>query len=447
MTRIERLSRDTFRALAVRNYRLFFSAQLVSVSGTWMQGLAQAWLVLQLSGSGVALGLVTAAQFVPMLVLGPWAGVVADRVDKRRFLLLTQAVAALLALALGVLTATGRVELWMVFVLAFGLGLVNAFDMPARQAFVFEMVGPDRLTNAVSLNSIVMNAGRLVGPALGGLLIGTVGLAACFLLNAASYLAPLVALAAMRPSELHRRPPTERGPGQLREGLRYVWGHDGLRVPLLLMAVIGTLAYEFQVSLPLLARFTFDSGAGGYGLLLSAMSLGAVVGGLAFAARATPSHVRLGRAGLVFGALVLTASLMPSLAATAVVLPLVGAASIAFITLANATLQLTAAPEMRGRVIALYGVAFLGTTPVGGPIVGWVGEVVGPRAALGIGGVAALVATAVAWRSLRAQPPIALGAPPRRAGPAPVRPTTAPPEDHSAGTPQPPRPLAGAAGA
>jgi MFS family permease len=177
------------------------------------------------------------------------------------------------------------------------------------------------------------------------------------------------------------------------------------------------------------------------------MSLGAVVGGLAFAARATPSHVRLGRAGLVFGALVLTASLMPSLAATAVVLPLVGAASIAFITLANATLQLTAAPEMRGRVIALYGVAFLGTTPVGGPIVGWVGEVVGPRAALGIGGVAALVATAVAWRSLRAQPPIALGAPPRRAGPAPVRPTTAPPEDHSAGTPQPPRPLAGAAGA
>ncbi len=407
MTRIERLSRDTFRALGVRNYRLFFTAQLVSVSGTWMQTVAQAWLVLKLSESGVALGLVTAAQFVPMLVLGPWAGVVADRVDKRRFLMVTQAVAASLALVLGVLTATDTVALWMVFVLAFALGLVTAFDMPARQTFVFEMVGPDRLTNAVSLNSIVMNAGRLVGPALGGVLIGAVGLAACFWLNAASYVAPLLALAAMRPAELQRRPPAERQAGQLREGLRYAWHHDGLRVPLLLMAVIGTLAYEFQVSLPLLAKFTFGSGAAGYGLLLSAMSLGAIVGGLAFATRATPSHLRLGVAGLVFGALVVVTAVMPSLVATAAVLPAVGAASIAFITLANSTLQLTAAPEMRGRVIALYGVAFLGTTPVGGPIVGWVGEAIGPRAALALGGVAAIVATGVAWRSLRAQPPIA----------------------------------------
>jgi MFS family permease len=452
VTRVERLSRDTFRALGVRNYRLFFGAQLVSVSGTWMQSLAQAWLVLQLSGSGVALGLVTAAQFLPMLVLGPWAGVVADRVDKRRFLALTQAAAALLALTLGILTATGLVALWMVFVLAVGLGLVNAFDMPARQTFVFEMVGPDRLTNAVSLNSIVMNAGRLLGPALGGVLIATVGLAACFLLNAGSYLAPLIALAAMRTAELRRRPPTERRPGQLREGLRYVWGHDGLRVPLLLMAVIGTLAYEFQVSLPLLARFTFDAGAQGYGLLLAAMSLGAVVGGLAFATRATPSHVRLGVAGLVFGALILLASVMPTLAATAAVLPLVGAASIAFITLANATLQLTAAPEMRGRVIALYGVAFLGTTPVGGPIVGWVGEVAGPRAGLALGGVAALLATAVAWRSLQAQPPIALVTPSGAGGEPALRPAGRPRVDRlAAGRPQappvPPRSPAGAAGA
>ena len=403
MTRVKRAWRDTFRALESRNYRRFFIGQIISVSGTWMQSVAQAWLVLKLTGSGVALGLVVACQFLPMLLLGPWAGVLADRVDKRRFLVITQATAATLALALGVLTATGTVQLWMVFLLAAALGTVSAFDMPARQTFVFEMVGPERLTNAVSLNSTVMNTGRLVGPAIGGVLIATVGLGVCFLVNAISYLAAIIALVGMRPDELLRTEPVARARGQLRAGFRYVWATASLRTPLVLMAVVGTLAYEFQVTLPLLARFTFGVGAEGYGLMASAMSLGAVVGGLGFASRATPSHRRLGLAGFAFGGLIIVVAVMPTYGATLAVLPLMGAASIAFITLGNSTLQLSADPAMRGRVIALYGVAFLGSTPVGGPIVGWIGETLGPRWAIGLGGLAALVATAFAWRSLAAQ--------------------------------------------
>jgi len=421
VTRVQRAWRDTFRALESRNYRRFFVGQIISVSGTWMQSVAQAWLVLKLTNSGVALGLVVACQFLPMLLLGPWAGVVADRVDKRRFLVLTQALAAILALTLGVLTATGTVQLWMVFVLAGALGTVSAFDMPARQTFVFEMVGPERLTNAVSLNSTVMNTGRLVGPAIGGVLIATVGLGTCFLVNAASYLAAIIALVGMRPDELVRTEPVARAKGQLRAGFRYVWSTPALRTPLLLMAVVGTLAYEFQVTLPLLARFTFGVGAAGYGLMASAMSLGAVVGGLGFASRATPSHRRVGLAGLAFGALVIVVALMPTYAATLAVLPLMGAASIAFIALGNSTLQLTATPHMRGRVIALYGVAFLGSTPVGGPIVGWVGEALGPRWALGLGGLAAVVASALAWRSLAAQGEVV--AEPTAVSPAVVRAT------------------------
>jgi MFS family permease len=397
---VRRATSETFRALAVRNYRLFFAGQIVSVSGTWMQQVAQAWLVLQLTGSGVALGLVLAAQFLPMLVLGPWAGVVADRNEKRRVLFITQAAAASAALALGLLTLTGTVQLWMVFVLALWLGVANAFDMPTRQAFVFEMVGPDHLSNAISLNSIVMNAGRLVGPAVGGVLIATVGLATCFLLNAASYGATIAALALMRKKELHAVEPATRGRGQLLEGLRYVWSTPALRTPLLLIAIVGTLTYEFPVSLPLLSTFEFEAGAEGYGIMLSAMSVGAVAGGLAVATRMAPSHRRLGWAGVLFGVSVLMASAMPTFGATVAVLPVVGAISIAFITQANSTLQLTAAPAMRARVIALYGVAFLGSTPIGGPIIGWVAETAGPRAGLALGGAAALVASLLAWRSL-----------------------------------------------
>jgi MFS family permease len=349
----------------------------------------------------VALGLVIAAQFLPMLVLGPWTGLVADRAAKRRLLLLTQSTAGVLALILGVLTLSGAVQLWMVYVLALGLGLVTAFDMPVRQTFVVEMVGPDLLANAVTLNSVLMNAGRLVGPALGGVLIAAVGIGWCFVLNALSYLAVLGAVASMNTSALNTVAPASRAKGQVREGFRYVWARPELRTPLLIMAVLGTLSYEFQVSLPLLAKFTFDAGAPGYGLLMSAMSLGAIVGGLAVAAVNNATHRKLGFAALALGSSTLVASALPSLGATLVMLPIVGASSIAFISMGNALLQLSSAPEMRGRVIALYGVAFLGSTPVGGPIIGWVGQTFGARWSLAVGGLAAVTVALAAWPSLR----------------------------------------------
>jgi MFS family permease len=403
MTRLERGVRDTFSAFAAFNFRLLFAGQMVSITGTWMQMVAQAWLVLNLTGSPAVLGLVTALQFLPTLLLGPYAGVVADRVDKRRLLIVTQAVSGALALTLGVLVATDVVQMWMVFILAGALGLVGAVDMPARQSFTIEVVGPERLTNALSLNTITMNIGRLFGPALAGLVISGWDLSVCFIANGLSFLAPTAALLMMRRRELRPTRPVERTKGQLREGLRYVWATPALRVPLLLMLVVGTLTYEFQVSLPVLARDTFGVDAAGFGLLQSAMSVGAIVGGLLFATRATPTHRRLGQAAAVFGAVVLVLAVAPSFGSALVVLPFVGAASVMFLTLANSTLQLSASPEMRSRVIALYTVAFIGSTPVGGPLIGWVAGTFGARWALAVGGFAALVGAALAWRSLRMQ--------------------------------------------
>jgi MFS family permease len=385
----------TFRALQFRNYRLFFFGQIVSVSGTWMQSVAQAWLVLKLTNSGAALGLVIAAQTLPVLVGGAWGGVIADRVDKRRLLVATQSAAALLALALGVLTLTGAVQLWMVAALAVGLGCVNLVDIPTRQAFVLEMVDRENLTNAVSLNSVVMNAGRVVGPALAGILIVTVGIGFAFIANAASYIAVIGSLIAIRGGDLHRAPRSPRTPGQLRQGLSYVWRTPALRTPLLMMALVGTFAYEFQVSLPLLARFTFDVGA-----MNSVMATGAVVGGLVTAARARPSGKRLAIAAGLFGGFLLLAAVAPNFPLALLLMAGAGAASIFFAAMANTSIQLAASPEMRGRVMALYAVAFMGSTPIGGPIVGWVGQVVDPRAALALGGVATLVAGLIGWRAM-----------------------------------------------
>ncbi|HZU73044.1 MAG TPA: MFS transporter [Acidimicrobiales bacterium] len=383
----------TFEALqSSHNFRLYFFGQIVSMSGTWMQTVAQGWLVLRLTGSTVDLGAVTAVQFLPVLIGGPWGGVVADRVRKRRLLVMTQTVSALLALALGLLTATGAVRLWMVFVLAAGLGCVNSVDNPTRQAFVMEMVGADRVANAVSLNSVVMNSARVVGPAVAGILIATVGLATCFLVNAGSFIAVIVGLLLMRASDLH---PTKRAPrakGQLRAGLRYVRSERGLLIPLVMMAVVGTLAYNFNVTLPALARFTFHRGATAYGVMSSAMGAGAVIGGLITASRGRPTNERLTKVAAVFGGLILVCAAMPDLWSELAALAVMGAFSISFIATANATLQLTADPAMRGRVMALYAVAFLGSTPVGGPIVGWVAQAFGPRAALCLGGAATVVA-------------------------------------------------------
>ena len=400
MTAVAATARRIFSSLRVPNYRLYFAGQAVSLSGTWMQGVAQAWLVLDLTGSGTAIGLVLALQFLPVLLLGPLGGVVADRVDKRRLLVATQVAAALLATTLGLLVLFDVVRLWMVYALACGLGFVNLVDNPTRQAFVGEMVGPDDLTNAVSLNSVLVNLARIAGPAGAGALIITVGVAPCFLINAASYLAAIAALLLMRPEQLRRSAPQPRRPGQLRAGLRYVRSTPALLIPLIMMAVVGTLAYEFQTILPLLARFTFGGDAGTYGMMTALMGAGAVVGGLLTAAAGRRAPTALATMALLFGAVQTAAAFAPNRAmALAAMVPL-GAASIAFLSLGNATLQLASAPEMRGRVMALWAVAFLGSTPIGAPLIGWIGEQIGPRWGLGVGGLATLLCGLLAYRPL-----------------------------------------------
>jgi MFS family permease len=346
--------------------------------------------------------MVSALQFLPVLLFGPLGGVVADRFDKRRVLFLTQSTASLLAVTLGLLVLFDRIELWMVYALAAGLGFVNAVDNPSRQTFVHEMVGAADLTNAVSLNSVLVNLARVIGPSIAGALIVTVGLAPCFLINSGSYIAVIVALALMRERELHKGPRQPRGRGRLREGFRYVRRTPAVLVPLVMMAVVGTLAYEFRVTLPLLARFTFGGDAGTYGAMSALMGAGAIVGGLITAGRRRRRATTLAVVAVLFGSLQVLTSLAPTLWMAMASLCLLGAASISFIALGNATLQLAAAPEMRGRVMALWAVAFLGSTPIGGPLIGWIGEAIGPRFALGFGGVAALLSGLVAYRRLAA---------------------------------------------
>ena len=399
MTAVRAAVHQTFSSLRIRNYRLYFTAQLISVSGTWMQTVAQAWLVLHLTGSGVALGIVVGLQFLPMLLFGPFGGLVADRMNKRSLLYATQTAGGLLALALGLLVVTDAVQLWQVYLLAALLGVVNVFDNPARQTFVMEMVGRDDLPNAVSLNTVVMNASRVVGPAIGGLVITLVGLGACFFINAASYIAVVVGLSMMRSAELHPTVPVERAKGQIREGLDYVWHTPGLRNTLLAIALIGIFAYNFTVTLALLAKVTFHGGAGTYSLLTSCMGIGAVAGGLIAAHRARPTPRLLQVLALVFGGLLAAVALAPTLLTASVLIVFMGAASIGFIATANATLQLTSEPAMRGRVMALYAMAFLGTTPIGAPLVGAIAQWTSPRVALLSGAVATVVAAGLLmWR-------------------------------------------------
>jgi len=420
MTRVRRLGRDTFVSLHNRNYRLYFIGQTVSVSGTWMQQLAQAVLILRLThNNGTALGLVTAFQFLPMLLLGAWGGVLADRFDKRKLLYGTQIAAGIFALAPGVIVSTGAAAVWNVYLMSVLLGFVNVVDNPARQTFVLEMVGREDLPNAVSLNSVVMNSSRIVGPAIGALLIQSFGLASCFYINAASYIGVIVALAMMNDSLLQRLPRVQRAKGQLREGLRYAWSERMVRTPLLMMAVIGTLAFNFQVVIPLIATKTFGSDAGGIGLLLSTMGAGAVLGGLSVASRRGVSYRRLITLSMLMGLSILAAAAAPTLATEVVAIFAMGASAFAFIATANTTIQLTAAPEMRGRVMALYAIAFLGSTPIGGPIVGWVSQQFGPRAGFALGGVGAIVATVGAgWSIARRREKDAHAAPDVMAVPA-----------------------------
>jgi MFS family permease len=394
----------TFASLSVPNYRKFFAGQAVSLAGTWMQSVALAWLVLQLTGSPTWLGLAIALQTLPILLLGPYAGVLVDRVDKRRLLVGTQTAAAVLALLLGVLTVRDDITMAWVLLLSLVLGLVNTMDNPARQSFIREMV-PERLVrNAVTLNSVVVNASRAVGPAIGGVLIATLGVGVCFLVNAASFVAVIIAYLAMDASALRPSPPTPRAPGQLRQGLAYVRHTRDLFVPLLMMALVGTLTYEFQVSLPALVTDTFNEGATSLGWIFSAMGIGAVVGGLVSASRHATGIRPLVASSTAFGAATAITALAPTVQVAMASLLLVGAASVWFLSVGNATLQITSQPQMRGRVMALWAVAFLGTTPIGGPLIGWVAEHASPRWALGVGAATALAAAALGASVLRGAP-------------------------------------------
>ncbi len=366
-----------------------------------MQSIAQAWLVLKLTNSGTALGLVTALQYLPILFLGPYGGVIADRFSKRKILYLTQSGAGILALILGVLVATGQVTLWMVYVLAACLGLINTIDNPTRQSFVVEMVGEDELKNAVTLYSSLVNLSRVIGPAIAGFLIALVGLAPCFVINGLSYVAVVVMLWRMRSGELHLTPPLPRAAGQLRDGFRYVATTPLLRNTLIMLAIIGTLTYEFQVSLPLIAEFTFHGDASSYAFLTAAMGVGAVVGGIFIAGQKQVLPSRLVSGAFLFGVTVLAAAFMPTLALAGFILVLVGVCSIYFTSLGNSILQLASSPQMRGRVMAFWSIAFLGSTTIGGPLVGWFAEVAGPRWGLALGGIAALVAAAIGAGTLR----------------------------------------------
>jgi MFS family permease len=393
--RLRQAGDKTFRALRVRNFRLYFVGQVVSVSGTWMQTVALGLLILshRLHGDGLDVGAATALQYLPILVLGTWGGVVADRVDKRRLLIVTQATAGVLALALGLLTGLHVVRLWELFLLATLLGVVTLFTNPTRQAFVSEMVGRELLPNAVSLNSVLMNSARVIGPAIGGVLIYTTGFAACFFVNAGSYVAVIVALLLMRTSDLYRTQRVVRARGQVRAGLRYAWRTPGLRDPLLAMAVVGTLAFNFTTTLPLLAEYTFHGGTGTYSAFTVAMGAGAIMGGLLVAHRSRPSAALLGVIGLGFGAMMTIVGLVPTESLTLVALVAMGACSLSFNATANATVQLTADPSMRGRVMSLYAIAFLGSTPIGAPLMGWISDSASPRVAILVGAVSTIAAS------------------------------------------------------
>ena len=392
-----------FRSLSIRNYRLFASGQLVSLTGTWMQNVAQDWLVLDLTNrSGTALGITTALQFLPMLLFGLLGGVFADRHDKRKVMLATQAAQGILALSLGVLVVTGVVQTWMVFGFAFALGMTTVFDLPARQAFVVEMVGPKDVTNAVGLNSATFNSARIIGPAIAGVMIAHGGTAPVFFLNAASYVAVIVGLRRMRTSELFPSRTIARAKGQLREGLRYVARRKDLLLPIVLVGVIGMMGLNFQITLALMARNEFHRGPDTYGTLSALLAAGSLAGALLTARRKRPTQRVLIGSAVAFGVLETALGFMPNLFLFSLLLVPTGLAVITFTSTGLSTVQLGAGEEMRGRVLALYALVFVGGTPIGAPIIGWFGEHVGPRSTFVVGGLSSLVVSVAAgWLLVR----------------------------------------------
>jgi MFS family permease len=400
VTRVVHAGRLTFAALQVPNYRRYYGGQAISLIGTWMQMTAQSWLVLSLTHSAAALGLIIALQTLPVLLLAPYGGVIADRVDKRKTMIVLQSAMGIQAVILAVLTLTHSVQVWHIGILAALLGLNNAFENPARQSFMMELVGAEHLRNAVSLNSVLVNVARTVGPAVAGLMIASVGEGWCFTLNAVSFVAVIGSLTAMDTGQLSPTPPTKRAKGQLREGLSYVRHTPDLAIPLLMMAVVGCLTYEFQVSLPVMASRGLHAGAAGFGFMTAAMGVGAVTGGLLMAAKGKTGLRPLVLAATAFGLAMTLATVAPSLTLELAALALAGGASISFMATGNSTLQLTADPAMRGRVMSLWFVAFQGSTPLGGPIVGATMAILGARAGLGLGALTCLTVAAAGALSL-----------------------------------------------
>ena len=402
MSPLRRISTKTFSALEVPNYRLYVYGQGISLTGTWMQMAAQSWLVIQLTHSATMLGIIVALQTLPVLLLAPYGGLIADRVDKRKATIVAQALMGLQALTLGILTITGNVHVWEIGVLAVVPGINNAFEGPARQSFMLELVGGEHLRNAVSLNSTMVNMARLVGPAIGGLMIAAVGTGWCFMFNAVSFIAVISSLMRMDKSQLDPVPPTPRTKGQVREGIRYVRGVPRLVIPLMMMGIVGCFTYEFQVSLPYLAQHGLHAGPAAYGFMTAAMGAGAAVWGLVVATKGKTGIRTLVLSCIAFGTMMTFATLAPTLAFELVALALVGAASISFMSQANATIQLSAAPEMRGRVMALWFIALQGSTPIGGPIVGLVMSQYGARAGLALGALTCFIVAAGGAMALRA---------------------------------------------
>lgn len=396
MSAVAALREGTFRSFRVRNFRLYFAGQVVSQSGTWMQTIALGWLVLKLShNNGVAVGMLVALQYLPTLLFGVWGGVIADAFDKRRVLIVTQTCMTVVSALLAALVFTDVIQLWMAYVIVVANGLALAVDNPTRQSFVVELVGSEDLSNAVGLTSAMFQTARVVGPALAGVLIVAVGTAVCFLLNAVSFLAVIAALVMLRPGELHRGKPVGRSKGQVREGLGYIWRTRELRAALLATAVIGTLALNTQVVLPLMAKLTFDGNAATYSWMSIAIGAGAMVGALVIASRTEVTPPMFVVAGTLFGAAICAASVAPTLGIFLGLLLVVGAGQISFLAACNTQIQLRSDPQMRGRVMSVYTITLLGSTPIGGPLIGWVCEVWGPRAGFAVGGVATLVAMAV----------------------------------------------------
>ncbi len=397
-----RWTENTFRSLRSRNFRLFFGGQLVSQVGNWLTMIAQTLLVLKLTDGGLALGILTACQFAPLLLLGAWSGLVADRSDKRKLLLVVQSLAMAQSFVLAALAFMDRPPLLGVYALALAGGFAVAFDNPARRAFVVEMVEDEDVQNAVSLNTALMTGSRIVGPALAGLLVTTVGYGWTFLLDGLSYIAVLVALWRMDTNALRAAPVQPRGRGQIREGLRYIRSVPELRIPLLMMTVVGTLGFNFQVVIPLFVTDTLNGDDRAFTLLFSVLSAGSFVGALVAARR---KHVDLRAVALAcagFGAALSVMAAAPSLVAAFPAAVLVGFSGVAFMTTSTAIMQLRASPSMRGRVLALQAMVFLGSTPIGGPVLGWLCDVTSPRVGLLVGGVATLAAAA--WGLATARP-------------------------------------------